>query len=50
MKTLFRIFAVTTLAALLITPVHAEHEKSSGDQSHKVVFEVSIDGGPHTVE
>ncbi len=44
MKTLTKTIALAALAALPLTAMTAEPEKPAADKTHKVVFEVSIDG------
>ena len=44
MKTLLKTIALVALAALPVTAMAAEPEKRSAEKTHKVVFEVSIDG------
>jgi len=41
---LFKTIALSVLAALALTTIHAEPQKSSDAESAKVVFEVSVDG------
>ena len=44
MKTLLKTIALVALTALPLTAMAAETEKPSAEKTHKVVFEVSIDG------
>ena len=44
MKTLLKTLALVALTALPLTAMTAEPEKPSADKTHKVVFEVAIDG------
>ena len=44
MKTLLKAIAIAALTALPLTALPAEPEKPSADKTHKVVFEVAIDG------
>ena len=44
MKTLLKTLALAALTALPLTAMTAEPEKPSADKTHKVVFEVAIDG------
>ena len=44
MKTLLKTLAIAALTALPLTAMTAELEKPSADKTHKVVFEVAIDG------
>ena len=44
MKTLLKTIALAALTALPFTAMTAEPEKPSAEKTHKVVFEVSIDG------
>lgn len=44
MKTLLKTIALAALAALPLTATTAEPEKPAAGKTHKVVFEVSIDG------
>ena len=44
MKTSLKTIALVALAALPLTATAAEPEKPSAEKTHKVVFEVSIDG------
>ena len=44
MKTLLKTIALVALTALPLTALAAEPAKPSADKTHKVVFEVSIDG------
>ena len=44
MKTLLQTIALAALTALPFTAMTAEPEKPAADKTHKVVFEVAIDG------
>ena len=44
MKTLLKTIALAALTTLPLTAMTAEPEKPSADKTHKVVFEVAIDG------
>jgi len=44
MKTLLKTIALVVLTALPLPAMTAEPEKPAADKTHKVVFEVSIDG------
>jgi intracellular sulfur oxidation DsrE/DsrF family protein len=44
MNKLIKTIALAVFAALSLTDMNAQTEKSSSDKMHKVVFEVSIDG------
>ncbi len=44
MKNLLKTIALATLTVFPLTAMSAEPEKPSDDKTHKVVFEVSIDG------
>ena len=44
MKTLLKTIALAALTTLPFTAMTAEPEKPSADKTHKVVFEVAIDG------
>jgi uncharacterized protein len=44
MKTLLKTIALAALTALPLTAMTAETAKLSADKTHKVVFEISIDG------
>ena len=44
MKTLLKTIALVALTALPLTALAADPEKPTADKTHKVVFEVSIDG------
>jgi len=44
MKALLKIVAVAALTALPLTAISAEPEKPAAHKTHKVVFEVAVDG------
>lgn len=44
MKTLLKTIALAALTLLPLTAMSAERDKPSDDKTHKVVFEVTIDG------